>query len=55
MKYENSKMKIISIKQDILTLSVSGINGEEGWGNLDFGGAKNAPLADLANILADKL
>ena len=54
MKYVASEMNIISMEQDILTISPVGPNEDPGWGNLDFGGAKNSPLADLANTIADK-
>ena len=54
MKYLTPEMKILNIREDILTLSDAGINGDKDWGNLNFGGAKNLPLADLANELADK-
>ena len=54
MKFEASKMEIISMDQDILTISPNGTNDDPDWGNLDFGGAKNSPLADLANSIADK-
>ncbi len=55
MNYEAPKMAIISMAQDILTVSPVGANEEPDWGNLDFGGEKNSPLADLANTIADKL
>ncbi len=55
MKYENAKMKIIAMDADILTVSPAGANEDPDWGNLDFGGEKNSPLADLANTIADKL
>ncbi len=55
MKYELAEMKIISMEQDILTISPAGTNEDPDWGNLDFGGAKNSPLADLANNIADML
>ncbi len=55
MKYEFAEIKIISLKEDILTLSLGGTQTDEGWGNLNFGGAKNSPLANLANSIADKL
>ncbi len=54
MKYESAEMHIISMGEDILTISAVGTNEDPDWGNLDFGGAKNSPLADLANSLADK-
>ncbi|MCQ2449104.1 MAG: hypothetical protein MJ132_02790 [Clostridia bacterium] len=54
MKYEKSKMNIIETAQDILTVSNAGTQDDLDWGNLDFGGAKNSPLADLANTIADK-
>ncbi len=54
MKFEAAEMKIISMDQDILTISPAGTNEDPDWGNLDFGGAKNSPLADLANTIADK-
>ena len=57
MKYMTPEMKLISMKQDILTASpikVAGKNEDSGWGGLDFGGAKNSPLADLANNIASK-
>ncbi len=54
MKYEASEMKVVSAKQDILTISPAGTNEDPDWGNLDFGGAKNSPLADLANTIAEK-
>lgn len=54
MKYEIAEMKIVLTEHDILTISNGGLNEEPDWGNLDFGGAKNSPLADLANTLADK-
>ena len=55
MKYERAKMNIISIKQDILTISPAGTNSDPNWGGLNFGGEKNSPLAELANTIADKL
>ncbi len=55
MKYELAEMRILSLKQDILTISPSGADTDPNWGNLDFGGEKNSPLADLANTIADKL
>ena len=55
MKYENAEMKIISMDEDILTVSPAGLNDDPEWGNLDFGGEKNSPLADQANTIADKL
>ncbi|MCQ2448763.1 MAG: hypothetical protein MJ132_01045 [Clostridia bacterium] len=55
MKYESAKMEIILMEQDILTISPAGTNEDPDWGNLDFGGAKNSPLADLANNIADML
>ena len=55
LRYNSAEMKIISLNEDILTISAAGTNEEPDWGNLDFGGEKNSPLADLANTIADKL
>ena len=54
IKYEAAQMQKISVDEDILTISNSGVNDDPDWGNLDFGGEKNSPLADLANTIADK-
>ncbi|MCQ2449940.1 MAG: hypothetical protein MJ132_07125 [Clostridia bacterium] len=54
MKYVTPEMEIVSMEADILTISPAGTNEDPDWGNLDFGGAKNSPLADLANTIADK-
>ena len=53
--YQKPSMKSIWISEDILTISVAAANTEQGWGNLDFGGAVNTPLAELAGSIAEKL
>ncbi len=55
LKYNRAEMTVISMDEDILTVSPAGLNDDPEWGNLDFGGEKNSPLADLANTIADKL
>lgn len=55
IRYNRAEMNIISLNEDILTVSPAGANTDPDWGNLDFGSEKNSPLADLANTIADKL